>query len=200
VRLSGVEGSERRVITGALELDDRGGDGVPAARHAQPTAGQATTLYETYASRLRRYVAFRVREPADVDGLTAEVFRRAITGPMPEDPAAWPAWLFRVAHNAVVDHYRRQRFPNPIGLLVDRADDAPGLPELAIRNEQVRAVDVALRALPGRQRAAVYLRHYEGMDYAEVGAILGVPESTARSLVHRGLRCVARELDRREVR
>jgi RNA polymerase sigma-70 factor (ECF subfamily) len=188
------------MISGALELEDRGGDEVAAARSAQPSPAQAAALYETYAGRLRRYVAFRVREPADVDDLTADVFRRAMTGPMPVDPAAWPAWIFRVAHNAVVDHYRRQRFPDPIGLLVDRADEAPTLPELAIRNELVRAADAALRTLPGRQRAAVYLRHYEGLEYEQVAAILGVPETTARSLVHRGLRSVARELDRREVR
>ena len=79
-------------------------------------------------------------------------------------------------------------------------DDAPSLADRAIRDEQVRAAEVALRSIPGRQRAAVYLRHYEGLPYEEVAAVLGVPESTARSLVHRGLKRVATELDRTEVR
>ena len=182
---------------GAIELDQRS----DAARDAvRPTAAEAERPFEAYAARVRGYVAFRVREPADVDDLTGDVFRRVVSGPIPVEPGARPAWLFRVAHNAVVDHYRRRRFPDPLGRILDRPDEAPSLPDAAVRNEQLRAADLALRALPGRQRAAVYLRHYEGLDYAEVAAVLDVPESTARSLVHRGLRRVASELDRQEVR
>jgi RNA polymerase sigma-70 factor (ECF subfamily) len=155
----------------------------------RPTPAQAAALFETYEARLRGYVAFRVREPADVDDLVGEVFRRVVAGPIPPDEAAWPAWLFRVAHNAVVDHYRRRRFTFlPFGF--DRPDDAPGLPERAIADDRVRANDRALRLLPGRQRSAIYLRYYEGMDFGDVAAVLGVPSATARSLVHRGLKRV----------
>lgn len=182
---------------GAIQLEQAAGTPRDTAR---PTAAEAGRLFEAYAARVRGYVAFRVREPADVDDLTADVFRRAVAGPVPADRAAWPAWLFRVAHNAVVDHYRRRRFPDPLGMVLDRPDDAPALPDAVVRGEQLRAADVALRALPGRQRAAVYLRHYEGLPYDQVAAVLGVPESTARSLVFRGLKRVAAELDRTEVR
>jgi RNA polymerase sigma-70 factor (ECF subfamily) len=171
-----------------------------ARRSNRPTPAQAATLFEAYAARLRGYLAFRVREPADVDDLVGEVFRRVVAGPIPIDESTWPAWLFRVAHNAVVDHYRRRRFPNVLGLLTDRPDDAPGLPEQAIRGEQLRLTDAALRNLPGRQRAAIYLRYYEGMEFSEVADVLGVPSSTARSLVHRGLRRVAAELGAAEGR
>jgi RNA polymerase sigma-70 factor (ECF subfamily) len=183
------------MLAGAIELDQ--GRGLPRAMD-RPRTDEAAQLYETYAARVRGYVAFRVREPADVDDLTAEVFRRAVAGPVPADRGAWPAWLFRVAHNAVVDHYRQRRFPDVLGVLVDRPDDAPGLPEQAIRGEQLRSTDAALRRLPGRQRAAIYLRYYENLDFTEVAAVLGVPSSTARSLVHRGLRRVAADLARED--
>jgi RNA polymerase sigma-70 factor (ECF subfamily) len=183
--------------TGAIHLDRE----APAEREAaRPSADEAAELYATYAARVRGYVAFRVRDPHDVDDLTADVFRRAVAGPVPAVRAAWPAWLFRVAHNAVVDHYRRRRFPDPLGRLIDRPDDAPPLADRVIRDERVRAAEIALRTIPGRQRAAIYLRHYEGLPYDQVAAVLGVPESTARSLVHRGLKRVATELDRTEVR
>ena len=164
----------------------------------RPTPAEAARLFETYAGRVRGYVAFRVREPADVDDLVGDVFRRAVAGPVPADESAWPAWLFRVAHNAVVDHYRRRRFINPLTFAFDRPDDAPGLPERAIRGEQLRATDAALRRLPGRQRAAIYLRYYEGLDFSGVATALGVPASTARTLVHRGLKRVAAELQAHE--
>jgi RNA polymerase sigma-70 factor (ECF subfamily) len=166
----------------------------------RPSAAQAASLFETYQARLRGYVAFRVREPADVDDLIGDVFRRVVVGPIPADESLWPAWLFRVTHNVVVDHYRRRRFLDPVAFGFDRPDDAPGLPELAIRGEQLRATDLALRRLPGRQRAAIYLRYYEGLEFSEVASVLGMPSATARSLVHRGLKRVAAELHAREER
>ena len=169
-------------------------------RGDRPTAAQAATLFETFEARLRGYVAFRVREPADVDDLIGDVFRRVVAGPVPADEDAWPAWLFRVTHNVVVDHYRRRRLLGPLAFGIDRPDDAAGLPEQAIRGERLRETDLALRRLPGRQRAAIYLRYYEDLAFADVATALGVPVSTARSLVHRGLRRVSAELQSHEER
>lgn len=174
-----------------LEPADRRARSDGEARSSdRPSATQAAALFEGYAARLRGYIAFRVREPADVDDLVGEVFRRAVDGPLPADEGAWPAWLFRVAHNAVVDHYRRRRFLS-LPSLLDRPDDAPGLPERAIHSERLRATDRALRTLPGRQRSAIYLRYYEGLDFAQVAVVMDIPSATARSLVHRGLKRVA---------
>src|SRR4051794_1237299 len=174
-RVSGVLGDRTvtggQVFAGAIGVDVADERADDATR--RPTATEAAALFETYEVRLRRYVAFRVREPADVDDLIGDVFRRVVSGPVPSDHAAWPAWVFRVAHNAVVDHYRRRRFFDPLARLLDRPDDAPTLPDGAIRAEQLRATDVALRRLPGRQRAAIYLRYYEGLEFAEVASILG---------------------------
>jgi RNA polymerase sigma factor (sigma-70 family) len=114
-----------------------------------------------------------------------------VSGPAPSDPAARPAWIFRVAHNIVVDHYRRRRFPLLPAAFVDRADDAPSLPDRVIHDERLRATDAAMRLLPGRQRAAIYLRFYEDLPYETVATVMGIPAVTARSLVHRGLKRLA---------
>jgi RNA polymerase sigma factor (sigma-70 family) len=55
----------------------------------------------------------------------------------------------------------------------------------------MRATDEAMRQLPGRQRAAIYLRFYEDLPYETVGAAMGIPAVTARSLVHRALKQLA---------
>ena len=157
----------------------------------RPDQDEAAALYEAWSPRVRAYVAFRVREAADVEDIVGEVFRRVVSGPLPAEPDARPAWIFRVAHNAVVDHYRRRRFqilPPDIG---DRPDDAPSLPDRVIRDERVRATDEAMRRLPGRQRSAIYLRFYEDLPYETVGAAMGIPAATARSLVFRGLKALA---------
>jgi RNA polymerase sigma-70 factor (ECF subfamily) len=166
----------------------------------RPESPEAAALYEAWAGRVRGYVGFRVRDVADAEDLVGEVFRRVVSGPVPSDPAARPAWIFRVAHNVVVDHYRRRRFPLLPAAVVDRADDAPSLPDRLIHDERLRATDAAMRLLPGRQRAAIYLRFYEDLPYETVAAAMGIPAVTARSLVHRGLKRLAtvlgEEMDR----
>ncbi len=194
--------------TGALGLerlpdvsDRHGVDGQPsphvapadrAARGAtKATPDEAAALYEDFGERIRRYIAFRVRSPEDAEDLTSDVFRRVLSGPVPIDPGARPAWLFRVAHNVIVDHYRRRRFTVPLLAILERPDDAPSLPDRAIRDEEIRTVDTALASLVGRQRAAIYLRFHEDLEYADIATIMGIPAVTARTLVHRGLRKVA---------
>lgn len=161
----------------------------------RPESLEAAALYETWSPRVRGYVGFRVRDPSDQEDLVGEVFRRVVSGPVPIDPAARPAWIFRVAHNVVVDHYRRRRFPLPPAVLLDRPDDAPSLPDRVIHDERLRATDEAMRHLPGRQRAAIYLRFYEDLPYETVAAAMDIPSVTARSLVHRGLKRLAATLD-----
>lgn len=193
---------------GALELDrvPDVSDRRPADRDAQPDAAPAeqtargatratpeevAALYEAFGERIRRYIAFRVRSPEDAEDLTSDVFRRILSGPVPIDQGARPAWLFRVAHNAIVDHYRRRRFTIPLLGILERPDDAPSLPDRAVRDEEIRTVDLALATLVGRQRAAIYLRFHEDLEYADIATVMGIPAVTARTLVHRGLKKVA---------
>jgi RNA polymerase sigma factor, sigma-70 family len=165
---------------------------VPAG--VRPDTLEAAALYEAWAQRVGGYVRFRVADVSDAEDLVSEVFRRVVSGPVPADPAARPAWIFRVAHNCVVDHYRRRRFALLPAAFVDRADDAPSLPDRVIHDERMRATDEAMRHLPGRQRAAIYLRFYEDLPYETVAAAMGIPAVTARTLVHRGLKRLATTL------
>jgi RNA polymerase sigma-70 factor (ECF subfamily) len=166
----------------------------------RPESHEAAALYEAWAHRVRGYVRFRVRDVSDAEDLVGEVFRRVVSGPAPSDPAARPAWIFRVAHNVVVDHYRRRRFPLLPTTFVDRADDAPSLLDRVIHGERLRATDEAMRKLPGHQRAAIYLRFYEDLPYETVAAAMGIPAVTARSLVHRGLKRLATTLGKEKDR
>jgi RNA polymerase sigma factor (sigma-70 family) len=184
------EVSDRQAADG-----DHRREGAPADRAARgatrATPEEAAALYDAFAERIRRYIAFRVRSPEDAEDLTSDVFRRILSAPVPIDAGARPAWLFRVAHNAIIDHYRRRRFTVPLIGILERPDDAPTLPERAIRDEEMRTIDTALATLVGRQRAAIYLRFYEDLEYADIATVMGIPSVTARTLVHRGLKKVA---------
>ena len=108
-----------------------------------------------------------------------------------EDP---DAYVRRMVVNAHVSLWRRAgRHESPVALvsLTEGSDPA----------EQVTTVEAVRRVctgLPRRQRAALALRFYEDRDYAEIGAVLGCSEATARSYVHRALQALRRELGEEE--
>jgi RNA polymerase sigma-70 factor (ECF subfamily) len=111
------------------------------------------------------------------------------------------SWLFRIAHNTAIDAMRRSHRP-PAS--IDAAQiacaagshepAAPPGPDPVERQELGRALQAALAALRADQRAAIVLRYENGLSFDEIGTVLGVPEVTARSHVHRARKELARLL------
>ena len=102
------------------------------------------------------------------------------------------SWLFRIAHNTAIDALRRDRRSEiSIDSTGQSADGSSPMPSPPIEPDPVerealgRALDVALNRLRPDYRAAVMLRYEEGLSFDEIGHVLGIPEVTARSHVHR---------------
>jgi RNA polymerase sigma-70 factor, ECF subfamily len=105
------------------------------------------------------------------------------------------SWLFRIAHNTAIDAMRRARPPQVPIETVPTAGDAPDEPPDPVERQELgQALEAALDALWADQRAAIVLRYENGLSFDEIGTILGVPEVTARSHVHRARKELARLL------
>ncbi len=119
-------------------------------------------------------------------------------------------WLYRITRNVYRNRIRRQRIAvlsldqsspedndAPLGEPADAENERPEA--RAVVEERRVALAAGLLRLPERQRAAVVLRHVEGLSYAEVAVALDVAEGTAKSDVHRGLQRLRRVLDQAEL-
>ena len=115
------------------------------------------------------------------------------------------SWLFRIAHNTAIDAMRRARpqqapvqavFDSGDGTFAGAADEpsTPPAPDPVERRELGNALEAALAELRPDQRAAIVMRYESGLSFDEIGAVLGVPEVTARSHVHRARKELARLL------
>ena len=110
------------------------------------------------------------------------------------------SWLFRIAHNTAIDALRRPRHPTvsidsaPEGQLLAAVPVASLEPDPVERAALGAALDAALRRLRPDFRAAVVLRYDEGLPFDEIGHVMGIPEATARSHVHRARKELARYL------
>ena len=150
-------------------------------------------LYDRFAPAIHAYLYRRLGERPLAEDLTADVFVAAL-GALAQGRFASvsvQAWLYRLAHNRLVDHYRRtQRAPL---LPLDESAPAPDdVPETARRREQQAWVRAALQTLTTEQQEIITLRFGEGLTAPAIAAALGKTEHAIRALQHRALAALRR--------
>ncbi|HVR09402.1 MAG TPA: sigma-70 family RNA polymerase sigma factor [Thermoanaerobaculia bacterium] len=138
-----------------------------------------------------------VREPETAEDLAQEVFVKAFRRLSSYDPRRkFASWLFKVAHNATIDHLRRSELDTvPLaaeqedgegGLLAVLADAAAESPAAAAeRRDMARALERAIAGLRSEYREAVLLRYVEGLAYQEICEVLALPIGTVKTNLHR---------------
>ncbi|MDE1173890.1 MAG: RNA polymerase sigma factor [Parvibaculaceae bacterium] len=126
---------------------------------------------------------------ADAEEIAQEVFLRVWThaGRWEPGKAALSTWLHRVAMNLCLDRLRRKGMVD-IDAIPEPVSEEPGPHENLERSDLARQIDVALQALPARQRAAITLVHYQGLSNIEAAGILEVTVEAVESLLARGRR------------
>jgi RNA polymerase sigma-70 factor (ECF subfamily) len=166
------------------------------ARMAEGDQGSLSELMRRHHQRLYRIAVGYLRNPDDALEVVQETFVKAYRGSSRWDGAAEVApWLTRIAINEAIDRYRRARRrrateePLPAENPHDPRWTAEGpSPERRVLGRELRErIDAALRALPERQRAIFVLRHYQGMELAEIAVALGMRLGTVKSGLHRAL-------------
>lgn len=154
-------------------------------------------IYDTYAPSIYRYVYRKTGDRDIAQDLTAETFHRFLkalrrgTGPREH----LSGWLYRVAHNLVVDHYRGRPDELPASLeAVSPAVEAPQV-EMVARKDQAARVRAALQQLTMLQQKVILLRFLEEMSLQDVALALDRTVGSVKALQHRALRSLQRLLE-----
>ena len=168
--------------------------------------GGSQSAFEQIVRRYQRpvvsLIARMTGDRALAEDLAQETFVKAFRSLAAFDTTRrLSSWLFRIAHNTTIDAIRRSR-PPPASIDSIHIASAAGLDEPATppepdpveRHELGRALEAALGQLRPDQRAAIVLRYENGLSFDEIGTVLGIPEVTARSHVHRARKELARLL------
>jgi RNA polymerase sigma-70 factor (ECF subfamily) len=152
--------------------------------------------YDAYSPRLYAYALRLLGDASQAEDAVAETFNRFLNvlrlGKGPDSHLK--AYLYRVAHNWITDQYRRQP-PPPLALdeelEIAAADDPEGE---TIFNLQAQKVRQALRMLTPEQRQVIVLKFIEGWNNSEVAEALDKPAGAIKSLQHRALEMLRRNL------
>ncbi|MBI5443730.1 MAG: RNA polymerase sigma factor SigZ [Deltaproteobacteria bacterium] len=142
-------------------------------------------VWREYHDELRGFVAKRVNDPAVADDIVQDVFLRVLEKrDSLRSGEKLRGWLYRIARNAIVDHYRARRpqeeLPDSLAAAAEEED------EERARNDIGRCLAPMVSHLPAGYREAVVLSELEGKSQKEVAALQGLSLSGAKSRVQRG--------------
>jgi RNA polymerase sigma-70 factor (ECF subfamily) len=153
-------------------------------------------LYDEYAPLVYGYIYRRVGDAMLAENLAGEVFTRVLSAIRSRNAwrTSFRAWLYRIAHNLIVDHYRRQPDEPPLTLEEHRVGggDDPVI-ALAAKASHQRLL-AAVQDLTFDQQQVLVLRFGEGLKAREVAEVMDKSVSAVEALQHRGLASLRRRL------
>lgn len=161
----------------------------PSRSIAQPDTAVAEHQLVQSIPRLYGYFYLRVGGDSSLaEDLTQETLLAAVrAGSMPTNHDQQLPWLFHIARNKLIDHYRVQgKRREKFGHDQLDAETAPGLPDLDLESLPVREEVIAILAiLNPRHRSAIILKYLDGLTTAEVAQAMFLSESATTSLLSR---------------
>jgi len=164
-------------------------------------------LIQKYRKPIINFMYRMVHNQAVAEELAQEVFLRVYRSRETyRAEARFSTWLYRIATNLGVNYARDTRHErtastvyldetdSDTGTTPDVADTTPGAEAAMLRRERLNAIREHVLALPERQRMAVLMHKYEGMDYKQIGEVLKLSESATKSLLFRAYQTLREKL------
>jgi RNA polymerase sigma-70 factor (ECF subfamily) len=152
-------------------------------------------LVERHRTTLVQHLSRLVQNPAVAEELAQDVFFRIHRSRESWEPSArFTTWLFRISTNVAYNHFRDQKYHNR-NVSLDRevpnarkrefSDGLANVEDSLLEEVTIREIRGAIESLPFKQRAAVLMHKYEGMDYVQISAVLGCTPSAVKALMFR---------------
>jgi RNA polymerase sigma-70 factor, ECF subfamily len=173
-------------------------------------AGDDSAFDYLVAKYRRPMVSFMYRmshNGAVAEELAQEVFLRVYRSREKYSAdAKFTTWLYRIATNLAVNHARDTKYERPevttsideanedTGLKIDVPDASLNAEQTIMRRERLQAIKRHVQALPERQRTAVLMHKYQGMDYRQIAEVLKLSESATKSLLFRAYETLREKL------
>jgi RNA polymerase sigma-70 factor, ECF subfamily len=142
-------------------------------------------LYDLFATPIYRYLYSRVCNQADAEDLTAQTFLTALEKlPRYRERGHFKAWLFTIARNKALDHFRKKRSE----LHLDGTEIRAGQNDLladVIQGEQIEQLSALIRSLDQKDQELLRLRYVADLSFAEMATVLGKRQDAVKKSLYR---------------
>ncbi len=154
-----------------------------AQRHDQEAFAQ---LYERYFDKIYRYIALKIGNRVEAEDMTQQVFVNALHSISSYKWRGFPfsAWLFRIAHNQMVDYFRKKTRQPTVSLNESLAVSGSNPQKTVEQKMNVEQLVVATRKLTPAQQEVILLRFAGELPIAQVAKIMGKSEGAIKALQH----------------
>jgi RNA polymerase sigma-70 factor (ECF subfamily) len=186
---------------------DESSDAAVMLRVAAGDEASYNYLVGKYHRAMINFLYRMVHNQAVAEELAQEVFLRVYRSRESyRAEAKFTTWLYRIATNLAVNHARDTKHERSAqnvyldapdeesGTTPDVADDTPTIEQTMLRKERMAAIRAHVMELPERQRMAVLMHKYQGMDYRQIGEVLKLSESATKSLLFRAYQTLREKL------
>jgi len=155
-----------------------------------------STTYNQCAGKIHRYILFRVEDEKTAEDLTSQVFMKAWEKIDHFEPtgAQFITWLFTIAHNAVIDHYRTRKDTVALEVSMKEPNDRLSPEEESVSRFEEESLLQAIHKLTREQQNVVILKFMNGMSTEEIASHLGKTTGTIRALQMRALQSLSRQM------
>ncbi len=162
----------------------RSGTGQRDADSRRQKESTLASLYDECYNKIAHYIFVRIGDRMEAEDLAGEVFLKALESldSYKERGVSMQAWLFKIAHNLLVDHLRKAEKRKTVPIDSIEIEDRENLEEAVELRLQFEKVSEALRQLTPLQREVVSLRFFAGLTSVEVGKILGKSSGAVREM------------------
>lgn len=203
--LGGTAGT-REVLAGSAAADPTSDAAIMLRVAAGDEAG-FNFLVQKYHRPMINFLYRMVHSQAVAEELAQEVFLRVYRSRESyRAEAKFTTWLYRIATNLAVNHARDTKHERAAqnvyldvpdeetGTTPEVADDRPTIEQTLLKDERMAAIRKHVMALPERQRTAVLMHKYQGLDYKQIGEVLKLSESATKSLLFRAYQTLREKL------
>ena len=158
-------------------------------------------LYDAYVERVYRYIIFRVSEDMTTEDLVSQVFLKAWQNLDRYKMGSSPfiAWLYTIARNLVIDHYRSRKDMLPLEEAAALPSDRQTPDEEAQMHFDLQAMRDALQFLTADQQQVLILKYIAGLPNENIAKMMKKQEGTIRGLQMRGLQTLSKYMHEKEL-
>lgn len=142
------------------------------------------SLYEEYYDKIARYVYVHIGDRTEAEDIAGEVFLKALESLKSYQERGIPmqSWLFRIAHNMVVDHLRKAAKRKTVPIDTVQIEGGTDPMTVAERNIEMERVARAMEQITKEQREVLRLRFFGGLTSKEAGGILNKSDGAVREM------------------
>jgi RNA polymerase sigma-70 factor, ECF subfamily len=152
------------------------------------SADNFETAYKSHARSIYRFLFWRTKDPQLSEDLTSSTFEKAWVSRKSFYGGSQQAWLYRIARNVLIDHWRKKKELVVSDTDTMQEDARPSAGELFDKKLQLQALAKALDKLPDDMHSVVELRFIDGLSCKQVAKRLNLSESNVRVIQYRALK------------